>query len=147
MESVATLNTLPMIVAAWAGNDRQIPSRDANTDDRQPDEAHRGRGGGRFGVNGGMLRFAGDQPVLIQKPDGTKGWGSFASADTGLLPIAYRDSVAFAETQILVAGYGQVTINRTEWVPGNVRLYAIRLDGDDRGFYAAGAVVRCPLIE
>ncbi len=77
----------------------------------------------------------------------TKGWGSFAAAATGLLPIAYRDTVAFAETQVLVVGYSQVTINKIEWIPSNVRLFWIRLDGDDRGFYAGGVVVGCSSID
>ncbi len=45
--------------------------------------------------------------------------GSFASADTGLLPIACRDSIAFAEARVLVAGYSQVTLNKIEWVSVN----------------------------
>ncbi len=88
-----------------------------------------------------MLKVADDQPALIQKPDGIKGWGLFAAAATGLLPIAYRDSVAFAETLILVTGYSQVTVSEIDWTPGNVRLFWVHLGGDDVGFYADGVVV------
>ncbi len=39
-----------------------------------------------FSINGRMLKVADNQPVLIQKPDGTKGWGSSDSGGTVLSP-------------------------------------------------------------